>query len=95
VLGAIPGPVMGALLFYLMASQLASGLILLVEDRGVTDFPSGMTVGLPLMLGLIVAFAPAETFSVFPAMLRPVVGNGFVVGTLAVIILEHSLLRRP
>ena len=93
VLGAIPGPVMGALLLYLMATQLSSGLSMLVAEKGVTDFSSGVIVGLPLMIGLVVAFTPVPVFGAFPEMLRPVIGNGFVMGTLAVIILEHGVFR--
>lgn len=94
ILAAIPGPVMGAMLLYLMASQLSSGLAMLVAEKGVADFTSGVIVGLPLMIGLVVAFAPDAVFSAFPEMLRPVVGNGFVMGTLTVILLEHVMFRR-
>jgi xanthine/uracil permease len=94
VLGAIPGPVMGALLLYLMAAQLTSGLMMLAAEKGVTDFTSGMVVGLPLMIGIIISFAPANVFNAFPEMLRSVIGNGFVAGTLAVIILEHGVFRK-
>lgn len=90
-LNAIPQPVMGALFIYLMASQLASGLTLLTTSKGVTDFSNAVTVALPLMLGLLVAFAPAEAFSGFPDVLRPVIGNGFVMGVIAVIFLEHGI----
>ncbi|CAK7071323.1 MAG: hypothetical protein DELT_01902 [Desulfovibrio sp.] len=94
LLGAVPGPVMGALLLYLMATQLASGLHMLVAEKGVTDFSTGITVGLPLMVGLIIAFAPADVFSAFPAMFKPIIGNGFVMGTIAVILLEHGIFRQ-
>ena len=92
-LALIPGAVMGALMLYLMASQLASGLAMLVQERSVTSFESGLCVGLPLMIGLMVAFVPSQAFSAFPGMLRPIVGNGFVMGTLAVILLEHVVFR--
>ena len=94
VLSAIPAPVMGALLLYLMASQLASGLAMLVTGKSVSDFTSSITVALPLMIGLIVAFAPGAVFNAFPDLLRPIVGNGFVMGTLAVILLEHGIFRK-
>ena len=86
---AIPAPVMGALMLYLMATQLASGLTMLVQERGITNFATGLTVGLPLMIGLLVAFTPAEVFSGLPALLRPIAGNGFVMGTITVILMEH------
>ncbi len=94
LLSCIPGPVMGALLLYLMATQLASGLTLLVRDKGITDFTSGTTVGLPLMIGLLISFAPPAALNGFPEFLRPVIGNGFVMGTIAVIALEHGVFRK-
>lgn len=94
ILSAVPGPVMGTLLFYFMASQLSSGLTMLVAEKGVTDFTSGIIVGLPLMIGLLIAFAPATAFAAFPDMIRPVVGNGFVMGTLSVILLEHGVFKK-
>lgn len=89
----IPSPVMGALMLYLMSSQLASGLTMLVAERGVSDFNSGLIVGLPLMIGLVTSFAPAHLFTAFPDLLRPIVGNGFVMGTLAVVLMEHVIFR--
>lgn len=88
-LTAIPGTVMGMLLLYLMASQLSSGLSMLTSEKGVSDFNSGMTVGLPLMVGLLISFAPQGAFASIPDMLLPIAGNGFVMGTLTVIFLEH------
>lgn len=93
VLGHLPGPVMGALMLYLMSAQLAGGLDMLVKDNSVHDFNSGIIVGFPLMLGLLIAFAPPAALAEMPALLKPVCGNGFVMGALAVIILEHGLLK--
>ena len=91
IFSLLPGAVMGALMLYLMSAQLASGLILLVSERSVRNFNDGLTVGLPLMLGLIVSFAPAAAFDGFPDLLRPIVGNGFIVGTITVILMEHLI----
>lgn len=93
MLSCIPSTVMGALMLYLMASQLSSGLSMLVADRGVTDFSSGLTVGLPLMIGLLIAFMPEQAFAGLPEILRPIVANGFVMGAVTVIVLEHGLFR--
>lgn len=91
---AIPGAVMGLLLLYLMAAQLSSGLSMLVSEQGISDFGSGLTVGLPLMVGLMVSFAPANAFAGLPPMLLPIAGNGFVMGTLTVILLEHGIFSK-
>ena len=94
VLSAIPSPIMGALMLYLMSTQLASGLGMLVTEKGIADFNSGLVVSLPLMVGLIVAFAPASAFEGLGPLLRPIVGNGFVMGTITVILLEHFVLKK-
>ena len=89
----LPGSVMGALMFYLMAAQLSSGLFMLVSEKGVTDFGSGLTVGFPLMTGILISFAPAAAFQDFPALIRPIIANGFVMGTIMVIFLEHLIIK--
>lgn len=93
VFSRLPGVVMGALLLYLMAAQLASGLTMLMRGRGVGNFSGGLTVGLPLMVGLLIAFSPESAFTAWPALVRPLVVNGFIMGTLMVIVLEHLILR--
>ena len=94
LLSAIPGTVMGALLFYLMATQLASGLGMLAAERGVHNFESALTVALPLMTGIFIGFAPPGSFAGFPDLLRPIIANGFVMGAVTVIILEHGIFRQ-
>ena len=93
LLFSIPGAVMGSLLFYLMASQLATGLSMLVKEKGIANFNNGITVSLPVLIGLLIAFSPPTAFSAFPELLRPIIGNGFVMGTLMVIFLEHVMFR--
>ncbi|UQZ89161.1 xanthine permease [Deltaproteobacteria bacterium Smac51] len=93
LLSHIPGAVMGSLMLYLMAAQLSSGLTMLVAEKGVTNFESGITVGLSLMVGLMIAFTPGPAFKGLPDLLRPIVGNGFVMGTITVIMLEHVVFR--
>lgn len=90
---AIPTPVLGVLFLYIMATQLASGLVLLSGEKGVRSFNGGVIVALPLMLGLFVTFCPAVLFDAFPSLLRPLLANGFVMGVIAVIALEHWILR--
>lgn len=45
MLVTIPGVVMGAILLYLMATQLAAGLQMLVREKAITDFDSGVRCG--------------------------------------------------
>ena len=93
LLASLPGVVMGGLLFYLMGSQLATGLTLLTAENGVHDFNSGVCVALPLMTGIFIAFAPASAFAGFAVFLQPIIANGFVMGTITVAALEHLIFR--
>lgn len=93
LIAAIPSPVMGSVLIFLMASQLSASFQMVDSTHAVSNFEEGFTLGLPIMLALFVSFAPAEAVAVIPALLRPILGNGFVVGVITVLLLEHLLLR--
>lgn len=89
----IPPVVVGTLLFYMMCSQVAGGLGILAPDMASFRFNTGLIIGVPVMLGTVVAFMPASVALTIPAMLRPLLMNGFVVGVAAALIMEHILLR--
>lgn len=91
--GSIPSVIIGAVLVYVMCSQVSAGLLVAFGSGERFSFDSGLIIGLPLMLGIIVAFLPVEVLNTFPASIRPVLGNGFVVGVLAVLILEHLIYK--
>ena len=91
--GAIPSLVIGAVMLYIMCSQVAAGLMAAFGPSGIFKLESGLIMGLPLMLGIIVSFLPAPVVETFPATLAPVLGNGFVAGVLAVLLLEHVVYR--
>lgn len=93
ILVAIPGPVMGTLLLFIMTSQLSSGFMLLANGKLVENFDTGIVVAAPLMVALLISGAPAHVFE-FSGILRPVIGNGFVMGVVAVLLLEHLVFRK-
>jgi uracil permease len=94
-LESIPAPVVGVVLTYVMASQLAAGLVLAQESRAVGRFEDGLIIGVPLLLGTLVGFLPSAVAAGFPTIVRPLIANGFVVGIVTVLILEHIVYRRP
>ena len=94
MLVTIPGVVMGAILLYLMATQLAAGLQMLVREKAITDFDSGVVVGLPLMVALLLSFAPEKVLNLIPSLFKPIVGNGFVMGVITVLIMEHLIFKK-
>jgi xanthine/uracil permease len=89
----IPPVVIGTILLYIMSLQLAAGLMIAFGANGFI-FQDAMIISIPVMLSVLVSFLPAEVVMTFPRILKPVAGNGFVVGTLSVLLLEHGLLRR-
>lgn len=92
-LGGIPALIIGIILLYLMCSQLAAGLTTAFGSKSFS-FEDGLVVALPLMLGIVVAFLPGSVVDSFPPILEPILGNGFVVGTLAVLLMEHVIYRK-
>lgn len=95
-LASVPSVVIGCVLTYIASSQFAYGLAVAfheVKDGGL-DLDDGMVMGLPVLLGVVIAFLPGEIAATFPAFLRPILGNGFVVGILAVLVLEHVVFRK-
>lgn len=94
VLSAIPSPVMGVVLLYLMAAQLAATFQMSGAAEAAKEFSGALTIGLPIMLAIVIAFMPAEVSAVIPSVLRPIVGNGFVMGVVVVLVLEHVIFRK-
>ena len=90
VFAAIPDTIIGVILLYLMGTQLAAAFHVMVAERNVLTFNDGLIIGLPVMIALLFAIIPAE---VVPQILRPIVQNGFVMGVITVILMEHIFLK--
>ena len=89
----IPPIVMGYILIYLMASQLSASFQMVADNDIIKNFNQGVIIGLPLMIALFVSFMPEEARNQLPALIRPILGNGFVMGVISVLILEHLVFR--
>lgn len=91
----IPELIMGTILLYLMATQLSASFQMIGTDKNVvTNFNDSITIGLPLMIGLFLSFAPDTALNHIPSTLRPILGNGFVMGVIMVLLLEHIILKK-
>lgn len=88
----VPAVVVGTVLFYIMIAQLAAGLMM-AFGTGDFSFQDGLIIGTPLMVSIIVSFLPATVKATFPSLLIPIIGNGFVMGVMTVLIMEHLLYR--
>ncbi len=91
VMSSIPDTVIGVILLYLMGTQLAAAFHMLAADKCVLSFHDGLILGLPVMVSLLFCVVPME---VIPSLLRPIIGNGFVMGVIVVLFLEHVVFRK-
>lgn len=89
----VPSVVVGVILLYIMCTQLAAGMMVAFGQDGFS-FQDGLVLGIPLMMSILVSYLPLAIKSAFPPLLVPVIGNGFVMGVLAVLVLEHIVYRR-
>ena len=89
---AIPNTVIGVILLYLMGTQLAASFHIMTTDKSVATFDNGLIIGLPIMVAILFTAIPID---VIPQIIRPIMGNGFVMGVLTVMILEHVIFRKP
>ncbi len=89
----LPPVIVGVLLLYIMCTQVSAGLLIAFKSHQFS-FEDGLIIALSLMLAIIVSFLPSEALVTFPPLLIPIIGNGFSVGVLTVLFMEHVIYRR-
>ena len=89
ITSAIPSTVIGVILLYLMGTHVAASLHTLIESGSTHSFNDCLIVGLPIMISLIFSIIP---MNIIPTLLRPIIGNGFIMGVILVMLLEHVIL---
>jgi xanthine/uracil permease len=93
LLGSVPPVVIGSAMAYILATQIAGGLSVLIRSAKQLEFEDFLVLGMPLIIAVVIAFLPPPVIETLPALIRPVVGNSFVMGVLAVFFLEHVVFR--
>lgn len=94
ILSNIPLPVVAGIMIYIASAQIASSLLMGFGADATVSVDEGLIVGLPVVLGTVVSFLPTELVSQMPMIIRPILANGFVVGTLTVFLFEHLVYRK-
>ena len=93
LLGSVPSVIIGGVLIFVLCSQVSAGLIVAFGGKKDFSYDDGLIIAMPLLFGCLVAFMPPVILNTFPLVVRPVVGNGFVVGVLTALILEHIIFK--
>lgn len=91
VLTAIPSPVIGVILLFLMSTQLAASFEMMHAKQAATTFADALTLGLPVMVAMLFQLMPK---GIAPEVIQPLMGNGFAMGVITVIVMEH-VINRP
>jgi uracil permease len=95
LLAAVPPAVVGAALCVALASQVGAAITTITAGGRTLTGRDYLVIGLPVLLGSLVAAAPARFFAGLPLLLGTIVGNGLVLGILLVLLLEHVLMSAP
>jgi xanthine/uracil permease len=93
-IGNVPSVVIGAILAYVMMIQVGAGLMVAFEREKDFRFEDGLVIGVSILIGTLIAFLPGEVFGSLSPFLRPILGNGFVIGVISALIMEQLLRIR-
>ena len=94
LISSIPSPVLGIVLLYVLIMLIGPALLIAIESNSIKNIDDRAIIGLPILLGTILSFLPHSMISQFPQYLQPLIGNGYVIGIIAVLLLEHILYPR-
>ena len=89
ILTMLPDVLIGVMLLYVVILQLAAAFNMMMETKAVQTFEHALTIAIPMGIGLFVSLIPAELSNSLPALVRPILTNGFVMGVLFVVFFEH------
>jgi uracil permease len=90
---SIPPSVVGAALLTAMASQVGAGISVLTRTGRSLEGRDYLVVGLPILLAGIITLLPEDFFRTLSFSAQAFLKNGLVVGIVAVLLLEHLVLR--
>jgi xanthine/uracil permease len=95
LLGNIPPAVIGSSLIYILYYQVVAGMSVAFRSGEGFSLKNSLVIGVPAFVGTVIAFLPTSIFHTVPDTLRPIVGNGFVMGVLSALIMEHLIFKKP
>ncbi len=90
--GNIPAAVTYAVAFAMFTQLIAMGIKNYLRTE--LNERSLLIIGFTLMTGVGVMFVPSDAFQFLPGVIRNIVSNGLLMGTLVGLILEHLAFRK-
>ena len=90
LLTAMPNTVIGVILLFLMGTQLAASFEMMHSTRAIASFGEALNVGLPLMVAMLCQLMPR---GIVPSVIEPLICNGFAMGVITTLLMEHVIYR--
>lgn len=90
LLTAMPNTVIGVILLFLMGTQLAASFEMMHSTRAIASFSEALNVGLPLMVAMLCQLMPR---GIVPSVIEPLICNGFAMGVITTLLMEHVINR--
>ncbi|MCL2686928.1 MAG: purine/pyrimidine permease [Methanobrevibacter sp.] len=94
VISAVPRPIIAVVLIYIMTAQIGAAIMLAKENNSFKSMDDGIIVGLPIIIGTMIAFLPNTVTTELPLLVRPLLGNAFVMGLVIALFLEHIIFKK-
>ena len=94
VLASVPDPVIAGAVLVTLSSQVALGIHTTTRNKTAFSSRDGFVVGLPVLLGTALPLLPHIFFQQLPSLIAAFLRNGLAVGMLAVIVIEHLIMRK-
>ena len=90
----MPQIVIGAVLIYILSSQIAAGFTVVFEKVERFSYEDGLVIGASILMATVVAFLSPEVLGSFPSVLQPILSNAFAVGVIVALVLEHGIFKK-
>ncbi len=93
LLAVVPPASVASAMVVAMGGQIGAGIRIITAEKSF-ESRDYFVVGVPVLLGTLLAFLPDSFIVKLPGLARVLLGNGLVAGIFTVLLLEHLLLRK-
>ena len=94
---AVPTLVTGCLVIFMLTSQFSAALhlFLTIHLKKTYAFQTGILIATGILVGTAITLMPAAVLSEIPIAIRPIFGNGFLIGVIVIMVMEHIIYKDP
>jgi xanthine/uracil permease len=92
---AVPTLVTGCLVIFMLTSQFSAALhlFLTIHMKKTYAFQTGILIATGILVGTSITLMPAAVLGEIPVSIRPIFGNGFLIGVVVIMVMEHLIYK--